>query len=90
LIDAAVSRGLVDLHGLSTGEASWRMLSAMLVIELRLENLGDTDRTTAVARLHGAVREGSTQEADALFNALLALILMSQCRSNVRQTNATE
>ncbi|MGZ5021221.1 MAG: hypothetical protein ACXWFY_01505, partial [Chthoniobacterales bacterium] len=26
----------------------------------------------------------------ALFNALLALILMSQCRSNVRQTNATE
>ncbi len=63
LVDTAVSRQLVDLHGYSPCEACWRMLSAMLVIELRLENgMDESDRTAAVARLRGVLAEDTTEQ----------------------------
>ncbi len=73
LVDTAVSRQLVDLHGYSLDEACWRMLSAMLVIELRLEGVDESDRTAAVARLRGVLAEDTAEQADALFNGLLDL-----------------
>ena len=73
LVDTAVSRQLVDLHGYSPCEACWRMLSAMLVIELRLEGVDESDRTAAVARLRGVLAEDTAEQADALFNGLLDL-----------------
>ncbi len=73
LVDTAVSRQLVDLHGYSPGEACWRMLSAMLVIELRLEGVDESDRIAAVERLRGVLAEDTAEQADALFNGLLDL-----------------
>ncbi|MFI4989787.1 MAG: hypothetical protein ACHQHO_02565 [Solirubrobacterales bacterium] len=73
LIAAAVTDGRLDLHGHSVEEASWRMLSATRVIELRLQGTDESDRTTAVARLRRVLTDDSPEYADSLFDRLLDL-----------------
>lgn len=54
-------------------ELLWRLLTALRVIELRLEGADESDRTHAVGRLQKVTREGTAEAADHLFTRLAEL-----------------
>jgi Mn-dependent DtxR family transcriptional regulator len=68
LRDAGIDAGTVDARDLF-----WRMLAALRVRELRLEDPDDGDRTIAVTQLRGVTRDGTAQAADSLLRRLTDL-----------------
>lgn len=54
-------------------ELLWGLLTALRVIELRLEGADESDRTHAVGRLQEVTREDTAQAADHLFTRLAEL-----------------
>lgn len=59
--------------GLDPEELTWRLLSSLSVVELRLEGADLSDRTGAVERLQAVTRDGTPASADALFSRLIEL-----------------
>ncbi|MEV6319554.1 hypothetical protein [Streptomyces sp. NPDC051776] len=70
---AAAAQGDATLSQVDTGELTWRLLSALRVRQLRLEGVGEADRTTAVSTLRRAVVDGTTETADKVFATLAEL-----------------
>lgn len=73
LVESASTMAGINLHALSAGELTWRLLTALRVHELRLEGVDETDRTHAVSRLRTVAGDGSTAAAEDLFGRLEAL-----------------
>lgn len=57
-------------HEVVASELTWRVLHRLWVLELRLEGVGDSDRSAAVTRLRDVVPDSSLLAADALFKTL--------------------
>ncbi|MFH9613790.1 PQQ-binding-like beta-propeller repeat protein [Streptomyces pratensis] len=74
LVAAALRSGLAGGAVCSPDVLTWRLLSKLSLIELRLEGADLSDRTEAVARLQQLTPEGLPSEADALFSRLAELV----------------
>ena len=72
LVSAAVEdeKGNVRPGGASVGELSWRLLSSLQVLELRLEGADQTDQATVAGQLRSVTRDGSAASAAGLFERL--------------------
>lgn len=65
----------IDPAGVAAAELSWRLLSKLSLIEIRLEGADTSDRTAAVERLQRTVAPGaSLTRADQLFSRLGELV----------------
>lgn len=56
------------------GELAWRLLSALRIVDLRLEGANQADRTNAVARLRRVTSDGTAAAAEAVFTRLEELV----------------
>ncbi|MEU3693170.1 outer membrane protein assembly factor BamB family protein [Streptomyces narbonensis] len=74
LVAAALSGGWSEKSGLLPAELTWRLLSRLSVMELRLEGADLSDRTTAVGHLRPLTPLGLAWQADALFSRLVELV----------------
>ncbi|MGK3094581.1 PQQ-binding-like beta-propeller repeat protein [Streptomyces sp. WAC01490] len=74
LVAAALRPGLAGGAACSPDVLTWRLLSKLSLIELRLEGADLSDRTEAVARLQQLTPDGLPSEADALFSRLAELV----------------
>ncbi|MFI1308552.1 PQQ-binding-like beta-propeller repeat protein [Streptomyces albidoflavus] len=70
LVAAALQQGVPD-GGASHAEATWRLLSRLSLVELRLEGTQKEDRSHAVGRLQHLTPSGTAAEGDALFSRLV-------------------
>lgn len=74
LVRAALDAG-IGSGGILAAELTWRLLSKLSLVELRLEEADLSDRTAAVERLQKTVTPGRTPaEADQLFTKLCDLV----------------
>ncbi|WP_199823180.1 PQQ-like beta-propeller repeat protein, partial [Kitasatospora sp. MY 5-36] len=81
LVQAAVDEGSGD--GVPPSELTWRVLSRLSLVELRLEEADRSDRTNAVERLQRVTPTGTPEDSDALFSHLAELV------GNLAPTGAT-
>ncbi|MFJ4674193.1 outer membrane protein assembly factor BamB family protein [Kitasatospora purpeofusca] len=70
LVAAALHQGAPD-GGASHAEVTWRLLSRLSLVELRLEGTQKEDRSHAVGRLQHLTPSGTAAEGDALFSRLV-------------------
>ncbi|MER6475018.1 PQQ-binding-like beta-propeller repeat protein [Streptomyces filamentosus] len=70
LVAAALHQGAPD-GGADHAEVTWRLLSRLSVVELRLEGTRKEDRSHSVGRLQHLTPSGTPAEGDALFSALV-------------------
>ncbi|WP_370948831.1 hypothetical protein AB5J62_15100 [Amycolatopsis sp. cg5] len=72
--DTLIEEAAEDLETeMPSKELTWRLLSALRVTELRLEDGDENDRTAAVSALRAVVPGGAPAAADALFAKLVEL-----------------
>ncbi|MGW4162238.1 outer membrane protein assembly factor BamB family protein [Streptomyces sp. NPDC004788] len=74
LVAAALGGEWSEGTGLRPVELTWRLLSRLSVMELRLEGADLSDRTTAVGHLRPLTPLGLAWQADALFSRLVELV----------------
>ncbi|MFB6628131.1 PQQ-binding-like beta-propeller repeat protein [Streptomyces sp. NPDC056374] len=74
LVAAALGGGWNEETRLRPVELTWRLLSRLSVMELRLEGADLSDRTTAVGHLRPLTPLGLAWQADALFSRLVELV----------------
>jgi hypothetical protein len=74
LVNAAAAKTRVQANQVGTDELTWRLLSALRLRELRLEDLDETDRTVAIARLRMLVSSRTVDAAHSLFARLVDLV----------------
>ncbi|WP_367433203.1 PQQ-binding-like beta-propeller repeat protein [Streptomyces celluloflavus] len=73
LVDTAVKAGAPH-NDVPVPELTWRLLSCLSLIELRLEEADFSDRTHAVERLQRVTPTGDPSDASALFGRLAELV----------------
>lgn len=75
LVQAAVEdeKGKVKPGSASPAELTWRLLSSLQVVELRLEGADETDQVTTVSQLRPVTADGSAGSAANLFGRLANL-----------------
>ncbi|WIY05604.1 hypothetical protein QRX60_17765 [Amycolatopsis mongoliensis] len=73
LVQAAAARANIDSTVIAPNVLTWRLLSALRPLEVRLEGPDQSDRTIAVRQLRPATREGTPAAADQLFTRLAEL-----------------
>lgn len=70
---AAAHIGL-NTDTVSVGELTWRLLTGLWPVEIRVEGNDQTDRSDAVGRLRPVTRAGTLEVADTLFTRVAELV----------------
>ncbi|MFC4859199.1 hypothetical protein [Actinophytocola glycyrrhizae] len=73
LVQAAAARANIDSTVIAPHVLTWRLLSTLRPLEVRLEGPDQFDRTIAVRQLRPATHEGTAVAADRLFTRLAEL-----------------